>query len=168
MNRWNAPTISGRALAQSRGMTMGEGLHGAEREIWEEAQTAGRAAGLAAAQRQYEQKLREVDELCRSLQSALDMLSRPLAQVDDEVFSQVAQLAVAVARGIVRRELRTDPTQVIGIVRIAACQCAQCARCAASRRCGAGTSAPAGKRTRSGLEHLRRPGAGTGRLPRTD
>jgi flagellar assembly protein FliH len=98
-------------------MTMGEGLHGAEREIWEEAQTAGRAAGLAAAQRQYEQKLREVDELCRSLQSALDMLSRPLAQVDDEVFSQVAQLAVAVARGIVRRELRTDPTQVIGIVR---------------------------------------------------
>jgi flagellar assembly protein FliH len=117
MNRWNAPTISGRALAQSRGMNMGEGLHGAEREIWEEAQAAGRAAGLAAAQRQYEQKLREADDLCRSLQSALDMLSRPLAQVDDEVFSQVAQLAVAVARGIVRRELRTDPTQVIGIVR---------------------------------------------------
>ena len=117
MNRWTAPVISGRTLAAARGMATGDELQGAEREAWREAEAAGRAAGLAAAQRQYELKLRQADELCMSLQSALNRLSRPLAHVDDDVYSQIAQLAVAVARGLVRRELRIDPTQVIGIVR---------------------------------------------------
>ena len=98
-------------------MPLGEDLQGAERQAWQEAEAAGRAAGLAAAQRQYEVKLRQADELCVSLQSALEGLTRPLAHVDDEVHSQIAQLAAAVARGLVRRELRTDPTQIIGIVR---------------------------------------------------
>jgi flagellar assembly protein FliH len=117
MNRWSAPQISGRALSPTRGMLQGEEFQGAEREAWKEAETAGRAAGLASAQRQYETKLRQADELCLSLQSALNLLSRPLAQVDDDVYSQIAQLAVSVARGLVRRELRMEPTQVIGIVR---------------------------------------------------
>lgn len=98
-------------------MPAGDELQGAEREAWQEAEAAGRAAGLASAQRQYEAKLRQADELCASLQTALARLSRPLAHVDDDVYSQIAQLAVAVARGLVRRELRTDPTQIIGIVR---------------------------------------------------
>jgi flagellar assembly protein FliH len=117
MNRWTAPVISGRTLAAVRGMTTSDELQGAEREAWLEAEAAGRAAGLATAQRQFDVKLRQADELCLSLQSALNRLSRPLAHVDDDVYSQIAQLAVAVARGIVRRELRVDPSQVIGIVR---------------------------------------------------
>jgi flagellar assembly protein FliH len=98
-------------------MPLGDELQGAERQAWQEAEAAGRAAGLAAGQRQYEAKLREANELCATLHSALNALSRPLANVDDEVHSQIAELAVALARGIVRRELRTDPTQIIGIVR---------------------------------------------------
>ena len=63
--------ISGRAVGPARGMALGEELQGAERQAWQEAEAAGRAAGLAAAQRQYEAKLREADELCASLHSAL-------------------------------------------------------------------------------------------------
>jgi flagellar assembly protein FliH len=98
-------------------MALGEELQGAERQAWQEAEAAGRAAGLAAAQRQYEAKLREANDLCASLHSALNALSRPLAHVDDDVHSQIVLLAVALARGLVRRELRTDPTQIIGVVR---------------------------------------------------
>jgi flagellar assembly protein FliH len=98
-------------------MALGEELQGAERQAWQEAEAAGRAAGLAAAQRQYDAKLREADELCASLHSALNALSRPLAHVDDDVHSQIVLLAVALARGLVRRELRADPTQIIGVVR---------------------------------------------------
>lgn len=117
MNRWTAPLIAGRALGPARGMALGDELQGAERQAWQEAEAAGRAAGLAAAQRQYEVRLRQAEELCISLQSALQELVRPLAHVDDDVHAEITQLAVAVARGLVRRELRTDPTQIIGIVR---------------------------------------------------
>ncbi|HMA12671.1 MAG TPA: FliH/SctL family protein, partial [Steroidobacteraceae bacterium] len=117
MNRWNAPLIHGRTLGPARGMPLPDELQGSERQAWQEAEAAGRAAGLAAAQRQYEAKLRQADELCASLKSALGALSRPLAHVEDDVHAQIAQLAVAIARGLVRRELRTDPTQIIGIVR---------------------------------------------------
>lgn len=109
--------ISGRALAAARGLLLGDELQGAEREAWNEAEAAGRAAGLAAAQKQYEAKQGQAEQLCVSLQSALDRLSRPLSHADDDVYSQIAQLAVSVARGLVRRELRLDPAQIIGIVR---------------------------------------------------
>ena len=101
----------------ARAWLLGDELQGAEREAWNEAEAAGRAAGLAAAQKQYEAKQGQAEQLCVSLQSALDRLSRPLAHADDDVYSQIAQLAVAVARGLVRRELRLDPAQIIGIVR---------------------------------------------------
>lgn len=117
MNRWNAPLISGRALGPSRGLNFSAEMQGAEQQAWREAEAAGRAAGLAAGQRQYEARLGQADQLCSSLQSALNALSRPLSNIDDEIHAQIVQLAVSVARGIVRRELMTDPTQIIGIVR---------------------------------------------------
>jgi flagellar assembly protein FliH len=94
-----------------------EDLQGAEKQAWQEAEAAGRAAGLAAAQKQIDARLRQLDELTRSLGAALDALSRPLAHVDEEVHAQIAELAVSIARGLLRRELRADPTQIIGIVR---------------------------------------------------
>jgi flagellar assembly protein FliH len=47
----------------------------------------------------------------------LDALARPLAHVDDQVHEQIATLAVRIARALLRRELRTDPAQIIVIVR---------------------------------------------------
>lgn len=58
-----------------------------------------------------------LDERARALQSMLDALGRPLAHVDEQVHEQIAMLAVRIASALVRRELRADPTQVIGIVR---------------------------------------------------
>lgn len=109
--------IPGRALGPARSGANDEEFQGANSEAWKQAEAAGRAAGLAAAQRQYEGKLRQADELCASLQSAIQALARPLSQLDDDVHAQIAQLAVALARGLVRRELRADPSQIIGIVR---------------------------------------------------
>src|SRR6186713_1628998 len=89
---WNAPQIGGRALSAARGAGMPEDLQGPEKQAWQEAEAAGRAAGLSA---------------------ALNALSRPLAHVDEEVHAQIAGLAVSIARGLLRRELRMDPTQII-------------------------------------------------------
>lgn len=98
-------------------MPQDEDLQRAEREAWKEAEAAGRAAGLAAGRQQYEERIRQAEALCAGLQASIDALARPLAHLDDEVHAEIARLAVAIARGLVRRELRTDPSQIIGVVR---------------------------------------------------
>jgi flagellar assembly protein FliH len=111
---WSAPMIAGLTAMGRR--TPGE-MQGAERRAWQEAEAAGRAAGLEAARADIEARTRKLDAATRRMETALQALSRPLAHLDDNIHEQITRLAVALARALVRRELRTDPAQIIGIVR---------------------------------------------------
>ncbi|MEO8314469.1 MAG: FliH/SctL family protein [Pseudomonadota bacterium] len=113
---WNAPAIGGGAGAV-RGLRSPQDMQGGERRVWQEAETAGRAAGLEAARAEIEANKQKLDDTARKLETVLQALSRPLAQLDDTVHSQIAMLATALARALLRRELRTEPSQIIGIVR---------------------------------------------------
>ncbi len=114
---WQAPVIDGLDSQPGGRRLTGEQLREEQRRVLAQAEAAGRSSGLAAANKVLEEKGRELDERTRALQAALGALARPLAQVDDVVHQQIAQLAMLVARGLIRRELRADPTQIIGIVR---------------------------------------------------
>jgi flagellar assembly protein FliH len=113
---WSAPAIGTHAAAV-RAARKPQDMQGGERRVWQEAEAAGRAAGLEAARSDIEARQRKLDETARRMESVLQALSRPLAQLDDEVHGQIALLATALARALLRRELRTEPTQIIGIVR---------------------------------------------------
>jgi flagellar assembly protein FliH len=112
---WSAPAIG--AVGAARGIRKPQDMQGGERRVWQEAEAAGRAAGLEAARADIEARTRKLDDTGRSLEAALQALSRPLGQLDDAVHAQIAVLATALARALLRRELRTEPTQIIGIVR---------------------------------------------------
>jgi flagellar assembly protein FliH len=114
---WSAPVIDGTAVASARGRRMTEAQREEERRFFAEAEAAGRAAGLAAAQKEMAPRLAQLEERTRTVASMLDALSKPLAQLDDVVHDQVATLALLIARAVVRRELRADPSQIIGMVR---------------------------------------------------
>jgi flagellar assembly protein FliH len=112
---WSAPAIGAAGAARSPRRL--QDMQGGERRAWQEAEAAGRAAGLEAARVEIEARTHNLDDMARSLESTLQALSRPLAQLDDTVHTQIAVLATALARALLRRELRTAPTQIIGIVR---------------------------------------------------
>ncbi len=59
----------------------------------------------------------EVRQRAATFQELIQMLDTPFAELDDEVIEQTAQLAIAIARQIIRRELHTDPGQVVAVVR---------------------------------------------------
>ncbi len=61
--------------------------------------------------------LKEVREQVRILEKMLRSLDKPFEQLDETVEQQLAQLAMLVARQLVRRELKTEPEQVIAVVR---------------------------------------------------
>lgn len=114
---WAAPVIDGAALPGGRGGRWTDEQREAERKLFADAEKRGHAAGLAAARHEIDTSLARLEECERSLKIALDALARPLAHLDDQVHEQIAMLAQRIARAVVRRELRIDPSQVIGMVR---------------------------------------------------
>jgi flagellar assembly protein FliH len=114
---WNAPAIEGPAAGGRRPWrTVGE-LQAVEDEAWSQAKTEGRAAGLAAAQQEIAQLTQQLEARTRCVDAALAALTRPFAQAQAQLHEQIAELAVAIARQLIRRELKADPSQVIAVVR---------------------------------------------------
>lgn len=70
----------------------------------------GERDGLAAAQI-------HINQAVQSLKSVFDSMGEPLKQVDDKIESELVNLAVSIAKQIVRRELKTDPGEVVAVVR---------------------------------------------------
>ena len=59
----------------------------------------------------------EVRARCQVLDGIVAQLAAPLATLDEEMVNSVAELALLIARHLVRRELKTAPGEVIGVVR---------------------------------------------------
>lgn len=90
------PTVGGLADLQAE----------AHKEAFEQGLAEGRQAGRAEVQTQ-------VDRLAGMFYD----LAKPFETLDAEVERELLTLAMALARQIVRRELKADPTQIIGIIR---------------------------------------------------
>lgn len=74
----------------------------------------GREDGVAAAREEQaalaRARLEQMDALLRAL-------SEPLAQLDETIEQELVALAMAVARQLVRREIRANPGQIVAVVR---------------------------------------------------
>ena len=106
------PSVSGPRANRRNKPTIGE-LEDVERAAWDEAYAKGLEAGRIAG----EQEIRKRFEQVKNIESILNALANPLQQMDRDVEIQLVSLAFAIAKHVVRRELRLDPSQVIAIVR---------------------------------------------------
>jgi flagellar assembly protein FliH len=79
-------------------------------EAYREAYEEGLRQGIAAGQEKLSGEVHKLDGM-------LHDLARPFAELDRQVEHELLALAVALARQIVRRELKADPTQIIGVIR---------------------------------------------------
>lgn len=114
---WTLPSVQGRVAGARRERITADELDGIARAAWEEGHARGLADGLAAAAAETQRRNAALDQRIAQLDGVMASLARPLAELDTQVEHQLAQLALTVARHLVRRELRIDPTQVIGILR---------------------------------------------------
>lgn len=117
VSRWDLPSVTGRSIQARRpGKTVSE-IEDVERRAYEEAFAKGREAGLAAAKLESDKQLKQLKSQVERMEATIGQLAQPLAQVDAEVEQQLMTLALTIARQLVRRELKTDPAQVIAIIR---------------------------------------------------
>jgi len=105
---WTAPDMNSPAVNQR--LPTVSGLADLQEEAYKEAFDQGLAEGRKAGQIEVRA---QVDKLAGMFHD----LAKPFEVLDAEVERELLTLAMALARQIVRRELKTDPTQIIGIVR---------------------------------------------------
>jgi len=103
---WVLPRIDGPVLPRRRSAD----LDAIEREAWERGYAEGRVAGLAAAEQQMQSASGEIERRLQQLQSICDFVARPLAE-------RVQQVAGAIARQLVRRELKRHPDEIVAVIR---------------------------------------------------
>jgi flagellar assembly protein FliH len=108
VSRWTAPSMD-RAPANSNMATVG-GLVDLQAEAHKEAFAQGLEEGRQAGRA-------EIRALVERLAGMFHDLAKPFEVLDAEVERELLTLAMALARQIVRRELKSDPTQIIGIIR---------------------------------------------------
>lgn len=115
--RWDAPAVAGKTVQGRRaGRTVSE-LEDVERRTQQEAYAKGHAAGLAAARAESQQAINQLKAQVANVDKMLGAIAQPFKDLDSQIEEQLVQLSVAIARQLVRRELRMDPAQVIAIVR---------------------------------------------------
>ncbi|VAW77409.1 hypothetical protein MNBD_GAMMA15-2056 [hydrothermal vent metagenome] len=105
---WHVPEV-GAGSRETRPMTARQ-----LEEIHEQARQEGLERGIKEGR---EQGAREFAEHIQSLKQLVATLDKPLEELDESIEQQLAQLSMIVARQLVRRELKTEPEQVIGVVR---------------------------------------------------
>jgi flagellar assembly protein FliH len=113
---WLAPMVDGPRAGRRQRPTLSE-LDDIEKIAWEEGHAKGQAAGLAAADKEIKRRIDELEQRGRQFDAVLKALAQPLEQLDEEVETQLVSLAYTIAKHVVRRELRADPTQVIAVIR---------------------------------------------------
>jgi flagellar assembly protein FliH len=115
--RWTIPELS---VTDTRA---GTGVYGAtgglmtvgqaeliRRQAYEEGFDLGRREGQAAGEQ-------ELKEQCRRFEQLMQTLTQPFETLDQEVEEGLVALAVAIARHLVRREITTDPNQIVAVVK---------------------------------------------------
>jgi flagellar assembly protein FliH len=115
--RWALPAVEG-PLVQRRGAGVNVmHLEAVERDAWEQGLASGEAEGLRRAETAFAKRINELDVKFAALDAILGTLAKPLEQLDATIEQELTRLALIIAKHLVRRELRIDPAQVIGIIR---------------------------------------------------
>ncbi len=118
--RWDLPMVedvSG-AVANAKddkapGLMTAEQIERIQNQAYKEAYEAGfskgREEGMAAGKDEITRNAQLLDDLLQSL-------SKPFEKLDEDITQQLVSLSVAIARQLVRRELKIDAAQIVGVV----------------------------------------------------
>lgn len=112
-SRWELPQIDGPIL----GVRRVSDLTAIERDAWERGYAEGREAAIAAVHNEQQATTLELHRRVQNLAAILDFMAKPIEALDEEVQRQLVSLAGAIARQIVRRELKTHPDEIVAVIR---------------------------------------------------
>ncbi|NNC76717.1 MAG: flagellar assembly protein FliH [Woeseiaceae bacterium] len=105
--RWDVPAIDG---ADGGGYMTAGRLEAIQKDAYDEAWKKGHADGVKAGEQKVAERVARLDKLLTSL-------SHPFDKLDEQIEKQLVELAMTVVRQLFRREIKEEPSHVIGVVR---------------------------------------------------
>lgn len=105
--RWDVPAIDG---TDGNGFPTAGRLEALQKDAYDEAWQKGHADGVEAGATAVKERVDRLNDLLKAL-------AHPFDQLDEMIEKQLVELSIAVVRQLFRREIRIDPTHVIGVVR---------------------------------------------------
>ena len=106
---WAAPEV-GKAAGAQKSMATVSGLADLQAEAYKEAFAQGLDEGRAAGRAEVRAQVERLDGMFYDL-------AKPFKELDDEVERELLTLAMALARQIVRRELKIHPDEIVAVIR---------------------------------------------------
>lgn len=105
--RWDVPAIDG---SDGRGYLTAGRLQALQKDAYDEAFKRGRVEGIAAGNAEIQRRTQRLDELLRAL-------SQPFDDLDGSVEKQLVELAIVMVKQMFRREIKIDPSHIVGVAR---------------------------------------------------
>jgi flagellar assembly protein FliH len=121
--RWELPSVEGDILPSStvnkpKRPPTAEELEAIHKEAYEEGFNLGRKEGRTIGHKEgFELASREMQTRIDTLSGIINVLSEPLRQVDEEVEKSLTEMVHLIAKHLIRRELKTNEGEIIGVVR---------------------------------------------------
>lgn len=111
---WELPAVAGPAVARR---ARNNDNQEPEKSAWDIGREQGYAAGMKQAEAESQKRIAALEQSLTQAKSLLKVLTQPLEQLDQDVEEQLVALSMAIAKHIVRREVKLDPSQIIAVVR---------------------------------------------------
>ncbi len=89
-------------------------LANVQQQVYEEGLESGKKDGYAAGM---EIARQATEEQTKVLLSIIELLNEPLSALDVDVEESLADLAILIAKQVIRREIKADPGEIVGVVR---------------------------------------------------
>ncbi len=122
LQQWDPPSISG------EGEDAGKPQHGSlmtaaqleqiQKQAYQEGFEQGKKEGFRYGRKEaLEEGRQRLQQNVEAMERLFQTLETPLKQLDEQVEQELVALAIAIVKQLVRREIRTDPNQILGVVR---------------------------------------------------
>ncbi|HED40657.1 MAG TPA: flagellar assembly protein FliH [Chromatiales bacterium] len=113
--RWRLPEVGSTTAGSTPARQIVSELTKKEIEVrrqqgYDEGFAKGRQEGVAAGEANLNQQ-------ASNLAQVIGQLSQPLAELDDVVVDELVTLAMTIAKHMVRREIKTNPGEIVAVVR---------------------------------------------------
>jgi flagellar assembly protein FliH len=121
VTQWQPPHVQRQGetpIEEAGGLLTAAQLDQIQREAHGEGFEQGRREGQAYGHREgLEEGRAQIRDRLERLDRIISVLDRPFEQLDQQVEDEVVALVINMVRQLIRREVRLDPGQIVGVVR---------------------------------------------------
>ncbi len=124
VRQWLPPDINGGKLAAQRTLQppsappTAKQLEKLQKAAYEESFEQGRKEGFEYGHKEgLEQSRKQLEHYASQFDRLLKSFEQPLTELDNQVERELLSLVIAIVRQLVRREVKSDPNLIIGVVR---------------------------------------------------